>query len=141
MELELNKKEYKEFIENIDTYLISLEIKVKGIKEDNTFDFSYEGIEIVEKYFSTISEMTTEDIKEFWAFVGESLRFYVGGDYKLAPKSEDVAFTPIIINYGFKNKWKVRLSPEVWRDKFVKKKMNQSILEHIKSINEKYGKH
>lgn len=137
MELELSKKEYNEFIENINSYILSLEKKIDS--NEKGINFSYECIEIVEQYFSNIKEMSIDDIREFWAYFGEALKFYVGGEYKLAPKSEDVAFTPIIINYGYKNKWKIRLSPEVWRYKFENKKLNESLLEHIKSINEKYG--
>lgn len=140
MELELNKKDFDKFINSLDVYIEKLEGKIK--KGDSSFkiDFSFESIEEVEKYFRNINNMTEEDIREFWAYFGEALKHYVGGEYKLAPKSEDVAFTPIIINYGFKEKWKVRLSPEVWRDKLERNKLNTSILDNIKSLEIKYGR-
>ncbi len=103
-------------------------------------NFSIEEIQTVENYFSSIKEMNSEDIKEFWAYFGEAVRYYVGGEYKLAPKSEDVAFTPIIINYGYKEKWKVRISPEVWRDKLIRNKLQTTIQDNIKHLAEKYGK-
>lgn len=84
--------------------------------------------------------MNENDIIEFWAFVSEAIRFYVGGEYKLAPKSEDVAFTPIIVNYGYKEKWTTRLSAEVWRDKIVRKKLNSPLSSIIKHLEEKYGR-
>lgn len=135
MELELTKKEYQEFLNNIDNHLINLKMKMK-IRD---IDFSINCIDEVEKYFENINDMNSEDIKEFWAYFGEAIRHYVGGDYKLAPKSEDVALTPIIINYGYKEKWKIRQSPEVWRDKLVRKKLNTKLSENVKYLIEKYG--
>ncbi|WP_164126141.1 hypothetical protein [Sphingobacterium luzhongxinii] len=140
MELTFSKKEYNEFINSLHLYIDNLEEKIKKGNPSFKIDFSFESIEKVEKYFSDIHIMTTEDIKEFWAYFGETLRYYVGGEYKLAPKSEDVAFTPILINYGFKDRWKVRISPEVWRDKLERKKLNTSILDNVSSLNSKYGK-
>ena len=139
MELELNKKEFQEFLINIDFYINSLEKKLMNEYAINKIDFSYECIDIVEKYFLSIEEMNVSDINEFWAYVSEALKFYVGGVYKLAPKSEDVAFTPIIVNYGYKEKWKIRLSAEVWRDKIVRKKLNSSLSSIIKNLEEPYG--
>ena len=110
------------------------------IYEIEKIDFSYECIDIVEEYFLSIDEMYLNDISEFWAYVSEALRFYVGGEYKLAPKNEDVAFTPIIINYGYKEKWKIRLSAEVWRDKIARKKLNSPLSSIIKNLEENYGK-
>ncbi|PAM94912.1 hypothetical protein B4N84_10735 [Flavobacterium sp. IR1] len=138
--MELNKKEFQEFLTNIEVYIKRLEEKLINKYEINKIDFSYDCIDIVEKYFLSIHEMNIEDINEFWAYISEALIFYVGGEYKLASKSEDVAFTPIIINYGYKEKWKIRLSAEVWRDKLIKKSLPKSLVDHIKSINEKYGK-
>lgn len=140
MELELNKKEFQEFLINIDFYIRSLEEKLINQYVIKKIDFSYECIDIVEEYFSSIEEMNIADIKEFWAYVSETLIFYVGGEYKLALKSEDVAFTPIIVNYGYKEKWKIRLSAEVWRDKIVRKKLNSPLSSIIKNLEEKYGK-
>jgi hypothetical protein len=140
MELILNKKDFQEFIANIEFHVNNLEQKIVDLNEREKIDFSYEQIDIVEKYFSSIEEMNNTDIIEFWAYVSEALRFYVGGDYKLASKSEDVAFTPIIVNYGFKEKWKIRLSAEVWRDKIVRKKLNSPLSTIIKNLEEKYGK-
>jgi len=110
------------------------------IYEIEKIDFSYECIDIVEEYFLSLDEMYLNDISEFWAYVSEALRFYVGGEYKLAPKNEDVAFTPIIINYGYKEKWKIRLSAEVWRDKIARKKLNSPLSSIIKNLEENYGK-
>lgn len=93
----------------------------------------------MEKYFKDLYAMNEEDIKEFWAYISEAIRFYVGGDYKLAPKSEEAAFTPIIVNYGFKKKWKIRLSAEVWRYRLINNNLTKTLLEHIQSINEEYG--
>lgn len=84
--------------------------------------------------------MNIADIKEFWTYVSETLIFYVGGEYKLALKSEDVAFTPIIVNYGYKEKWNIRLSAKVWRDKIVRKKLNSPLSSIVKNLEEKYGK-
>jgi hypothetical protein len=140
MELELNKKEFQEFLINIDFYIKSLEEKLINQYVIKKIDFSYECIDIVEEYFSSIEEMNIADIKEFWAYVSETLIFYVGGEYKLALKSEDVAFTPIIVNYGYKEKWNIRLSAEVWRDKIVRKKLNSPLSSIIKNLEEKYGK-
>jgi hypothetical protein len=140
MELELNKKEFQEFLTNIDFYINSLEKTLINQYEIKKIDFSYECIDIVEEYFLSIEEMNVTDINEFWAYVSEALRFYVGGEYKLAAKSEDVAFTPIIVNYGYKEKWKIRLSAEVWRDKIVRKKLNSPLSSIIKNLEEKYGK-
>lgn len=140
MELELNKKEYEKFITEIPLLLKSLEEKIKTEKTDFNLSFNWYSIEIVENYFRNLDTMETVDIKEFWAYVSEALKFYVGGEYKLASKSEDVAFTPIIVNYGYKEKWKIRLSAEVWRDKLIKNTLPKTLLNHIKSINDKYGK-
>jgi len=138
--MELNKKEFQEFLTNIEVYIKRLEEKLINKYEINKIDFSYDCIDIVEKYFLSIHEMNIEDINEFWAYISEALIFYVGGEYKLASKSEDVAFTPIIINYGYKEKWKIRLSAEVWRDKIMKKKLNSPLSSIIKNLEEKYGK-
>lgn len=135
MELELTKKQYQEFLDHIDIYLNNLKMKMKI----ENLDFSIKCIDQVENYFTNIIEMNSEDIMEFWAYFGQAIRFYIGGDYKLAPKSEDVAYTPIIINYGYKEKWKIRQSPEVWRDKLVRKKLNTKLSENIKYLIEKYG--
>ncbi len=140
MTLELKRKEFDEFINEIPNLLKNLEEKIKKkINKDFKISFEWNEIEIVEKYFKSLTCMNEEDIKEFWAFVSEALRYYVGGDYKLAPKSEDVAFTPIIINYGYKNKWKIRLSAEAWRCRLINNTLPKTLLEHIKSINAKYG--
>ncbi|MFH7015388.1 hypothetical protein [Flavobacterium sp. FlaQc-47] len=61
--------------------------------------------DVGEEYFLAIDEMSISNINEFWVYVSETVRFYVGGDYILAGKSEDVAFTPRIVNYGYKEKW------------------------------------
>jgi hypothetical protein len=138
--LELNKKEYENFIIEIPLLLKSLEEKIKAKKPEFNLSFSWNSIEIIENYFKNLNTMNNDDIKEFWAYTSEALRFYIGGDYKLAPKSEDVAFTPIIINYGYKKKWSFRLSAEVWRDKIVGKKLNSPLSSIIKNLEEKYGK-
>ncbi|CAA9203298.1 hypothetical protein [Flavobacterium collinsii] len=140
MMLELNKKEYEKFIIEIPLFLKSLEEKIKIKSPEFNLSFGWNSIEIIESYFKDLNTMNSDDIKEFWAYISETLRFYVGGDYKLAPKSEDVAFTPIIVNYGYKKKWSIRLSAEVWRDKLVKNTLPKTLVDHIKSINERYGK-
>lgn len=139
MSLELTKKEYNKFLEEIPLLLKSLENKVKNRKHNFELSFNWDSIETIENYFKNIKTMNVDDIKEFWAFVGEALRYYVGGEYRLAPKSEDVAFTPIIVNYGIKEKWKIRLSPEVWRYRLKNNTLDKSLSEHIKSIDDKYG--
>jgi hypothetical protein len=136
-ELQLTKKEYNIFLENIDSYIVELSDKITLSDEK----FSMIDIKKTEDYFSEIkNNMNKNDILCFWAYFGEAMRCYVGGEYKLASKSEDVAFTPIIINYGYKKKWRVRLSPEVWRDKLIRNKLHVSLAEHIKYLDDDYGK-
>ena len=135
--LQLTKKEYVIFLENISQFIIELSNQLKLSNEK----FSIDDITKVENYFSNIkNNINKNEILYFWAYFGEAMRYYVGGEWKLAPKSEDVAFTPIIINYGYKKKWRVRLSPEVWRSNLIKGLINLPLVEYLKNLNEDYGK-
>lgn len=139
--IELNKKSYNVFIDNIQAYIDNLSFKIKE-KKDSTFimNFDFKTIADVESYFTSLEKMNEDDILEFWAFFGNAVMNYLGGEWKLASKSEDVAFTPIIINYGYKKKWNIRVSPEVWRDKLVTRKLLFPITQIIENMNNEYGK-
>jgi hypothetical protein len=138
--IQLTKKEYNMFLKDIQKHIENLYLKIK--KNDSSFilNFDFHTVRKIEDYYNSLHEMTQEDVLEFWAYIGCAVLNYVGGEWILAPKSEDVAFTPIIINYGYKKKWKIRISPEVWREKLVTKKLLFPISQLIENLNNDYGK-
>ena len=73
MTLELKRKEFDEFINEIPTLLKNLEEKIKKkINKDFKISFEWNEIEIVEKYFKSLTCMNEEDIndeKNYYLFV------------------------------------------------------------------------
>ncbi|WP_139174215.1 hypothetical protein [Flavobacterium frigoris] len=141
----MNKKEFTDFVESIDShinFLISI-LNDNGFEGENIRDFDNRINDIQEfyetKYF-IYDEIVQNKLRlSFWAFFAKLLTEKLGGELRIAPKSDYCEGTPQLINFGNKfdkkgkRKW-IGIGFDSWFNGIIEKKLLGTLegtVEHV----------
>lgn len=147
------KTNYLNFKDEIPTLLKELQylIQKSNIYRDLVLSYDFSVFDKVESFYLDVIDgketihIPQEEFKAmFYAYIGETFRHHLGGEWVICSVKNDDAFgTPIILNWGKKGSDHVSISPYVWEIILVRDRekgdISQRILRAIERENKKYS--
>lgn len=133
----MTKKEFITYTNNIEN---KLSILAKYLKMDK-IDYTFLNIDKVEDFYRNVIKgnfLIDIPLNELeliiYGYIGEAIKYYVGGNWAIGTAKKDSSYgTPIILNWA-NNPKNMRISPYVWCERIKNGTLERHISELVKSI-------
>jgi hypothetical protein len=145
-----NKKQLEDFLRNRDQWIEYLADRLNeyGVKS-NKYEDLLNKVDEIQKFYEDKFESAPLEVQDklrvaFWAFFSKLLMNRLGGEIKIASKTDYSAGTPQLVNYGNKfdkngkKKW-IGIGFNSWLESHVSKNALVSLNGKIEKLLEDYS--